>query len=1432
MTLFGPEPIRGELLGVERLEELAEAIARHRVAPSRPPNPGLLSRTRENGRVLLRCYRTLAAVINEERASTPAAEWLVDNFHIVEEALNEIRTDLPPGFYRQLPTLEEGPLAGAPRALELAWTFVAHTDSRFDEATLKRFVLAFQRAEALRISEVWAVPIALRQTLIENLRRLAVEIVESRAARLEADQLVNLLLGQTDVPADPQAFRSLGDSALTTSFAVRLAQRLRDQDPDTTPAARWLDERLAARGTSAHELVRIEHSRQAAANVTVRNVITSLRIMASFDWRDFVEKVSVIDRLFRAETQFGAMDFATRDRYRHAVEDLARGSGRSEINVARHALTLAGGRDRRAEDLGHYLISKGRPSLEHALGYQVSLRQRLTRAYIASATWSYLGSIGIVTAFFLCLPILYTRPRREPARRPRRRGPRGAARLGRGHRAGQPRRRRDAAAAPAAAARARGRRAARAQDPRRGADAPHRPGADRRANRAAGRPLSGQRRRRAELRPRVGLDGFARGARTRRRVAARRRAGGHRGAQQAARPGEQRRAALLPLPSPAPLEPERGALDGLGAQARQAARAESSAARRGRHLVRLGRAQGAVFGSLRDHARRGHPAAAGGGGAADRDPRAPAEPAAPRAARRPRRRGLRHSPAADRSDPAHRARGLAVPARLLRPGRHRSLLGRGVGRLPGPLRRGLVHRQGHLRHRRVRASSGGAGAGEHAPQSRSLRGALRASRARHGHRALRRLPGPLRGRGGPTTPVGARRLAAFAVADPRRRGRRRHPRQDPHDRPLEDARQLAALALGARRLSGACALVDPARRRAAGVDQAGLSLSRGARARTGVNRGAPAATRGLQAGLSAWSRRKPGAGRRAHRARRHLAGAPSVAHGRRRRAYPLATRRDAAANARVGLGRASEIELATRPRPHLLGDVGRGGAGTRRGPGRGVRHGRGPRGRRAVRRALGAVPRGAALDQPSGRHPASRRARRRRTAAHRGDDAAELAILRDLRDRGGQLAPARQLPGRSATGRGAPNVAHQHRRLPALDGGRARPRLHRHARRGGSRRGNPVDARGPRALPRTYLQLVRHAHAQAARAPLRVLRRQRQPRRPPERAGRRRARARGRADRRRRGPARDRRGARLAARRAAGGVARGRRRPPCRAGGRAADPRRLAQAPARARDRGPRARGAGPRGRRGGRRRRRVGGRRPGNDRVARPRPRRARAMDRRARRHPPVGRGRAADGRRRREPARHGACARAPAGARARRSARARRHRGSGLRRGHDRGARGGGASGRAAREAARRRRAAGPRALRRHGLRVPVRPAAPALLHRLSRGRWIARRRALRSLGLGGAADQLCRDRPGRRAGRALVPPRPPDDAGRVRYRARLVVGLDVRVLDARAGHAGTRRQPARADVPPGRPAADLLRAGSRYSLGYLGIGLQRARPRPHLS
>jgi cyclic beta-1,2-glucan synthetase len=411
-------PIRDELLSAERLEQHAEGLAAQRTSASARKGPALSPRLRDNGRILLQCYRTIAEVIRNEGTITPAAEWFVDNFHIIDEVLRDVRNDLPEGFYRQLPKLAEGPFAGYPRVFSLAWAFVAHTDSRFDPTTLRRFVSAFQRVQPLTIGELWAVPIALRMVLLENLRRLAEHIVTDRAARQEADALANELLGVDGHTADPTAFRRLEGQALPTTFAVQVVQRLRDQDPELTPALEWLNERLSVEETSADEIVRSEHQSQGAMNVTVRNVITSMRMMSTFDWAEFFERVSLVDQALRAGSDFEAMDFVTRDRYRHAIEDLSRGSGRSELDVAREAVSRAAGFAREAqrsgtppgdrrEEPGYYLISKGRPLFEKALGYRLSLGQRLIRSYVSTATPSYLGTIAILTALFLALPLVH-----------------------------------------------------------------------------------------------------------------------------------------------------------------------------------------------------------------------------------------------------------------------------------------------------------------------------------------------------------------------------------------------------------------------------------------------------------------------------------------------------------------------------------------------------------------------------------------------------------------------------------------------------------------------------------------------------------------------------------------------------------------------------------------------------------------------------------------------------------------------------------------------------------------------------------------------------------------------------------------------------------------------------------------------------------------
>ena len=231
--------LREEILSIERLEEHARSLAAAQGISHQPGfRRSLGARLRNNEKALLAAYRSIARAVDEGRAITPAAEWVLDNFHVVEEQIREIREDLPSGFYRQLPKLAEGPFAGLPRVFGIAWAYIAHTDSRFEPESLRRFVRAYQTLEPLTIGELWAVAITLRVVMVENLRRVAQRIVISRAARQEADALADRLLGVNGQTVDHQALERWRrrSGPFTPAFAVQLVHRLRDQDPWVTPA--------------------------------------------------------------------------------------------------------------------------------------------------------------------------------------------------------------------------------------------------------------------------------------------------------------------------------------------------------------------------------------------------------------------------------------------------------------------------------------------------------------------------------------------------------------------------------------------------------------------------------------------------------------------------------------------------------------------------------------------------------------------------------------------------------------------------------------------------------------------------------------------------------------------------------------------------------------------------------------------------------------------------------------------------------------------------------------------------------------------------------------------------------------------------------------------------------------------------------------------
>ncbi|MGA3251680.1 MAG: glycosyl transferase, partial [Paraburkholderia sp.] len=235
----------------------------------------------------------------------------------------------------------------------------------------------------------------------------------------------------------PEAVAALvehyGRSALRDTFAVQLLQRLHDQDPDVTPAVKWLHERLAAQDTTADRIVAAVHQQQGAASLTVRNVITSMRLISDVDWTELFERISPVDEVLRTYAGFVDMDFSTRNLYRGAIEALARGSSLSETDIARRAVAAAERARRTAEasaeahkrapqaapadsqrgmeaaepglrragDPGYYLLAGGRLALEAAIGYRPPAAVWLHRFTRRAGLGGYVGRIVLLAALLL-----------------------------------------------------------------------------------------------------------------------------------------------------------------------------------------------------------------------------------------------------------------------------------------------------------------------------------------------------------------------------------------------------------------------------------------------------------------------------------------------------------------------------------------------------------------------------------------------------------------------------------------------------------------------------------------------------------------------------------------------------------------------------------------------------------------------------------------------------------------------------------------------------------------------------------------------------------------------------------------------------------------------------------------------------------------------
>ena len=152
----------------------------------------LLARLDQNEEIL-RSFNRATLAVDKTRRVTPAAEWLLDNFYLIEEQIQMARRHLPREYSRELPRLMNGPSAGLPRVYDIVLELISHVDAQIDAGPLTAFIAAYQNGAVLKLGELWAIPIMLRLGLIENLQRITTGLTIARQDRDLADAWVDRL---------------------------------------------------------------------------------------------------------------------------------------------------------------------------------------------------------------------------------------------------------------------------------------------------------------------------------------------------------------------------------------------------------------------------------------------------------------------------------------------------------------------------------------------------------------------------------------------------------------------------------------------------------------------------------------------------------------------------------------------------------------------------------------------------------------------------------------------------------------------------------------------------------------------------------------------------------------------------------------------------------------------------------------------------------------------------------------------------------------------------------------------------------------------------------------------------------------------------------------------------------------------------------------
>ncbi len=409
---YDEEPFRSELFSSDQIERHGKVVAGAHKLQQGASSDKLLKRLGDNEETLLEVRNLLVDSIRNGKTITPGAEWLLDNFYLVEEQVVIARKHLPKGYSQALPYLANGISAGMPRVYDIVLEIISHSDGRVDVTSLISFIASYQTHTVLTLGELWAIPILLRLAVIENLRRvsgkIALDMIDHNLADYWAERMIDTVKEEPGNLILTIADMVRSKPVLESHFVASFTRELQGKDPALALPLNWMEQQLSAMGTSSNDLVLQENQKQAADQVSVRNSIGTLRFIGATDWREFVETLSSVEQVLRQDITgtYPLMDFATRDRYRHVVEFISKHCALSETEVAQKVLDLTqqpksdDQKTDRQKHVGYYLVDKGLKKMEQAAGMRYSLLQKWNRLTHQMPVSLFLSSIVLLTIVF------------------------------------------------------------------------------------------------------------------------------------------------------------------------------------------------------------------------------------------------------------------------------------------------------------------------------------------------------------------------------------------------------------------------------------------------------------------------------------------------------------------------------------------------------------------------------------------------------------------------------------------------------------------------------------------------------------------------------------------------------------------------------------------------------------------------------------------------------------------------------------------------------------------------------------------------------------------------------------------------------------------------------------------------------------------------